>query len=65
MINFVGIAIALKECREGRKMKPKIGMYIINDRIGTCIIIAIHAAGTIDIQSVVTGRCYRMTGLTF
>lgn len=31
--------------------------------IGTARIIAIHAAGTVDVQSETTGRCYRLSGL--
>ena len=45
-------------------MKPRIGMTIRDDRLGVCIIIAVHAAGTIDVQAK-NGKCYRITGLPF
>ena len=46
-------------------MRPRIGQYIEHAILGRCIIIAVRAAGTIDIQNTKTGKCYRLTGLAF
>jgi hypothetical protein len=44
--------------------KPKVGMYIVDSRLGKCYIVAVHAAGTIDVQAA-NGKQYRITGLMF
>lgn len=45
-------------------MKPKLGM-IVKVYGHDCRIIAIHAAGTIDVERIDGSRCYRLSGLAF
>lgn len=39
-----------------------IGQTINHPRLGKCVIIKIHRAGTIDVEDA-NGRCWRITGL--
>ena len=56
--------------REGAIMKklptkkPSVNNYINNDRLGKCKIIAVYSFGTLDVETK-TGKCYRITGLSF
>ena len=45
-------------------MRPTLGQYVYL-RGNPCIIYAIHKFGTMDVEDVYTGNCYRMTGLSF
>lgn len=42
-------------------MKIKVGDYI-NHHGTKCVVLAVHAAGTIDVQRA-DGRCFRISGL--
>lgn len=43
---------------------PKVGMFIIDSVLGKCYIVAVHPAGTMDVQAA-NGKVYRLSGLTF
>lgn len=45
-------------------MKPQLGQLVTIRGI-QCRIIAIHAAGTIDVEALDGSRCYRISGLQF
>lgn len=47
-----------------KRTKPTVGMIINDPHLGRCIIIAVHAFGTIDVQAA-SGKYYRITGLSF
>ena len=44
--------------------KPEVGMYINDPGLGRCLIVRVHAAGTVDIKTE-KGGFYRMSGLPF
>ncbi len=46
------------------KQKIAVGMMVRLPRLGAATIIAIHAAGTIDVEAP-DGRCFRISGLSF
>ena len=44
--------------------KPSVNSYINDDKLGKCKIIAVYSFGTLDVETK-TGKCYRITGLSF
>jgi hypothetical protein len=46
---------------------PNVGeMIVIEARgIGLAKVLAVHAFGTMDVESIRTGRCYRISGLAW
>lgn len=48
-----------------KTLTPKVGMVFTHPTLGNCRIIAVHPAGTIDVENIHTERCYRITGLMF
>ena len=42
---------------------PYIGYKFTHHRLGNVKVIAIHPLGTIDVENIGTGNCYRITGL--
>jgi hypothetical protein len=45
-------------------MKPRINESIWIERFGSCVVIAVHSFGTIDIETP-SGKCFRVSGLSF
>ena len=46
-------------------LKPIVGQYTKPiDNIGSCLIVAVHGAGTIDVLAP-NGKYYRITGLAY
>jgi hypothetical protein len=41
----------------------KVGQRITVARLGAVVVRAVHAFGTVDVESVATGKWYRVTGL--
>ena len=50
---------------KGNTMSYRIGdtVTVKSWSIGKAVIIAIHPHGTIDVESLTTGKCYRLSGL--
>jgi hypothetical protein len=42
----------------------KVGMILTHEWLGMIKVIAVHALGTIDVERMETGRCYRISGLS-
>lgn len=45
------------------RVEPQIGIAFTHPTLGNVMIIAIHPLGTIDVENIRTGRCYRISGL--
>jgi hypothetical protein len=44
-------------------MTPKVGDYILSDRLRECEIVRIHPFGTYDVRTLNGDRYFRLTGL--
>ncbi|HZN48397.1 MAG TPA: hypothetical protein VFB71_12290 [Ramlibacter sp.] len=48
----------------GTDKRPAVGaMLNCGERLGPCRVLKVHPAGTLDVERLTDGTCYRLTGL--